>query len=765
LVVLAVLATGCTGGTLHPSFLPDLTPAGDGGPEHARSSAHSTDSDPHALRLEVRPTEIAGPAGTQRVLLATVYDENGQPRRGRRVEWLLEGVGTILAVDESGYLAAKGYKVDSRYAVTFTDYVEHRITRGDGDPHDDFMARPGQSWCVISSAVEGETKVTAYAPGIADWAARTVVVTARWTDTDCQVPPPSSHRAGTEAVLSTRVRRHSDGKPLANYQVRYRLLDGPPVRLGPPTDKPPADAADTLKQAVAVSDSSGVAAVRLAQPEARPGVSRVAVEVVRPPDPDGPNRLETVVYRGETTLEWQAPQLGLSVAGPSAAVVGQEVPFTLTVSSTGSLETPPLTVQQAVPDGWLFVRSDPPAAQEGDRVIWTLAGLGAGRSQELRAVLKPTRTGPVSTDARVSTAEGLSAEARTQTRVSEAQLKLTVSGPPAAAAGDAVNYRFQVSNPGSGPATNVKLTVNFDPGLEHESKLNPLETVIDQLGPGATETVPLTLTARRTGRQVLRVAVGNAAGLADKGECATEVRARQLELALAGPERQYVGRDATWDVTVRNAGEVPLGNVVVRDRLPEGVAFKSATADGRPDAGGEVVWYVPTLAPGESRALKVTGACQKATVRAATAATAAAAGVPEQRAEAVLDVLGVPALHLDLGSTGNPAQVGGTVGYQLRAVNQGSLPAVQVELTAEVPKSLKVLRGTGPGQPKVEGQTLTFPAVASIPPGQSVEYTVEAQALEPGDGRFHAELRSSVLSSPVVAQEATTVLRKVGEAR
>ena len=57
-----------------------------------------------------------------------------------------------------------------------------------------------------------------------------------------------------------------------------------------------------------VSDSTGVATVKLAQAEPKAGVSRFAVEVVRPPDPDGPNTVETVVYRGETTLEWQAPQ-------------------------------------------------------------------------------------------------------------------------------------------------------------------------------------------------------------------------------------------------------------------------------------------------------------------------------------------------------------------------------------------------------------------------------------------------------------------------
>src|SRR5205807_210803 len=161
--------------------------------------------------------EATNPVHTQHVLIATVYDEKGQPRRNRRVEWMLEGVGNNVEVDESGFFPGRGYKVDNKYAVSYTDYCEHRISRGNGNPNDDFVIRPGQTWCVVSSAVEGDTHLTVYAPEIANWDQHKVFVAKHWVDAEWVMPPPAVDRAGTQHVFTTNVIRHTDHQPLANY--------------------------------------------------------------------------------------------------------------------------------------------------------------------------------------------------------------------------------------------------------------------------------------------------------------------------------------------------------------------------------------------------------------------------------------------------------------------------------------------------------------------------------------------------------------------
>ena len=154
---IAAFMAGCFGITQNPSYFPRFLPTGDIVRTHAKppGPGYYANFDPHAVRLEVRPLTATSPVQTQHVLIATVYDEKGKPRRNRRVEWMLEGVGNIVEVDESGLFAGRGYKVDNKYAVSYTDYSEHHITRCNDNPNDDFVIRPGQTWCVITSAVVG----------------------------------------------------------------------------------------------------------------------------------------------------------------------------------------------------------------------------------------------------------------------------------------------------------------------------------------------------------------------------------------------------------------------------------------------------------------------------------------------------------------------------------------------------------------------------------------------------------------------------------
>src|SRR5262245_9543440 len=185
---MALLLVGCFGGTQNPSYFPSLLPTGDIIRTHGKppGRGYFSDFDPHACRLEVRPMEGCVPVRVQQVLIATIYDEKDQPRRKRRVEWIVEGPGNIVEVDESGYLPGRGYKVDNKYAVSYTDYREHTIDRGNDNPADDFCIRPGQSWCVISSAVEGQTTVTVYAPEIHDWDRSRQFVKLQFVDANWQ---------------------------------------------------------------------------------------------------------------------------------------------------------------------------------------------------------------------------------------------------------------------------------------------------------------------------------------------------------------------------------------------------------------------------------------------------------------------------------------------------------------------------------------------------------------------------------------------------
>ena len=78
-----VAFAGCFGISQNPSYFPHLLPTGDIIRTHARPPGLSyfSDFDPHARRLEVRPWTATNPVQTQHVLIATIYDDKGEPRR------------------------------------------------------------------------------------------------------------------------------------------------------------------------------------------------------------------------------------------------------------------------------------------------------------------------------------------------------------------------------------------------------------------------------------------------------------------------------------------------------------------------------------------------------------------------------------------------------------------------------------------------------------------------------------------------------------
>jgi len=226
LVLLAVIGmmTGCASyptkfGVLHGGHITR---------EHAKpmEGGYYQNFDPAAVSLEVIPMESTNPVQTQHILIATVKDANGKPLTGRRVEWMIsEGsVGSIVEVDESGWYNTRGYKVDNRYAVSHTNDGDHVLTRGNDDPKDDVLITKGQTWCVITSPIEGVTNMVVYAPGIFNWDKHKVFVTKTWNDAAWKWPADATNPVGTPHDMEVMVMKHSDGTPIANAIVTFKVV-------------------------------------------------------------------------------------------------------------------------------------------------------------------------------------------------------------------------------------------------------------------------------------------------------------------------------------------------------------------------------------------------------------------------------------------------------------------------------------------------------------------------------------------------------------
>jgi uncharacterized repeat protein (TIGR01451 family) len=773
----AFAACGCFN-SHNPGYFPYYLPGGRIQQEHAKPRLGVfSDFDPKACKLEVVPMNPSAPLGSQMVLVASVLDKDGNPRRSRRVEWMIEGPGQIIEVDEAGVYAGRGYKVDSHYAVSYTGYTSHKITRGNDNPADDVEIAAGQTFCVITSAVPGETIVTVYAPGVFNWSQGRVVSRICWGEGRFKFPEPTAARSGGELILTTSVNRlDQDGPgPLPNYHVRYRVLDSdadnsavlvPKSTSGTTVAMSGANA----KEADAAVGTDGTAAVRLVQRDPKPGMTRIAIEVVKPPE-NGVGA-GSVVARRETTVEWSAPSVQLNVSTPQATGNAGTFKSTVSLQNVGPIDSREAVVRVTLSDGATLARSEPPPVKvEGGAYLFDVPPVAVKKSQDIVLEVKPAKVGPVTVTAEAATVDGLKAENRATTQIESGKLNVHVEAPATALAGERIPVKVAITNSSSVAAEHVTVWARFDDSLSHPSNQNPVELTAGKLAPGETKLLDVPLTAKAAGRYGVRASAtadGNVA--ANSAPVAFDVRRAELKLAATGPKLIYLDQEFTWTVSVANTGEAPVANVVVRSTLPAEVKVTSA---GEGKVGpGSVEWKVGEMKAGEQRNFSLTAVAGKLTDRATLSVvalgdalglqpgTSRPVGDPlEVKAESTVAIAGVPALSLEVATPQGLIDTGKRVTFQVRVKNKGTVSARDIEVLAYAPPEFKTLRGTGPTSATVlPDGSVKFGKVEEVRPGETVTFTVEIEAIKVGDARIRAEVKAAHLTNTLKEEQSTRVV-------
>lgn len=761
---------GCWfGKTANPSYFPYWLPPGDVVQTHAKPPGlgYFADFDPYACKVELRPKVNSVQVGGTQVFIATVFDKEGNARRNRRVEWIVEGPGAILEVDESGYKAGRGYKLTNNYAVSYTDTFEHIIDRGNKNPEDDFVIKPGQTWCIVSSPKEGETKVTAYIPAINNWDNNRVVATTYWLDAAWAPPQPQTARG--RARLVTRVYRASDRRELANYRVRYTVRQGGPAVQFPSTGTMIGEA---------TTNNLGEAAIDLQQTTMEPGRSMIDVEVLKPPNPDvastGPG---VVIFRGETYVDWTGPTIMVNKVGPATVGVGTPFPYTITITNTGTVASDPAMIVDELPDGLQADSATPMFSPNGNRYQWRIQPLNPGQQFTITFNVKAIREGTFNNRVFVVGPDGNKlSEQSTMTTVTKPGLTVDKRGPAKMAQGAVADFQISVTNTGNTPLKDVRLEDVFSQGFiwinnnEGPGKempgVNKLTIPIATLAPGETQTRVLQLRAVQSGR-LTNTVFASAQGVdAKEAVWNVDVTSQNLSLSHYAPKARYVNGRITWRIEVKNENNEAIERVVVRDNLPPEVQIITARQDMTVD-GNTVLWNVGTLQPQEKKVLDIETTAKVVTPQAVSTVVATYGQNLEAKATQTVEIRGVPALLMQAAPVNGkdaPINVGETIRYQIILNNTGSLPIRDIEISIEFDdRILQFNQGTSPdGTPAtVRDKTITFAKLSELIPNdkQSAIFNLEFTGKQPGDGRFIIKRKSALDGpDPVTDEEQIVVL-------
>ncbi len=456
-------------------------------------------------RLEITPSRILAPVGSEVIVKAGICNNDGYLLANQRIEWMLgrEGAGQIVEVGDRGKLDIGRYpwsiprKVDANFAVGFTSPYAECLDRGTPDPNDDVEVRRGDAWVSVTSAAEGTSYVTAYAPDVENWQQRTAAATIYWIDAQWAFPPPATVAAGQSHTLTTVVTRQSDGAPVAGWIVRYRV-EGGSASLG--------YGADQITEMA--TDNQGRASVVITPTDAQSGTTNIAVEVIRPEQAGVAASPRVTLGTGLTSITWSGsatlPPVGApsipttpltpsppaTTPPPATAVpdleitidqitpnplhVGGTVAFTLTITNRGAgparnvtfIDTfSPGLSHPGAAEGTYAIRSapsDPLEIAAGGNYSTTVEfQIVAPGRQEHTVSVNADGAVPASKTAYINVEGGGAA-----TGVgAPPTLRIDVLGPLQHNVGEIATFKIVVENTGAVPATNVQVLSQRDPEL------------------------------------------------------------------------------------------------------------------------------------------------------------------------------------------------------------------------------------------------------------------------------------------------------------
>jgi uncharacterized repeat protein (TIGR01451 family) len=449
----------------------------------------------------------------------------------------------------------------------------------------------------------------------------------------------------------------------------------------------------------------------------------------------------------------QTPHLELEKIAPDEVQVGKPARFELRVRNSGTAAAHDVTIQDEIPQGARLLGTTPQASR-GSRgeLVWAIGTLQAGAETTVRLELLPMTEGELGSVARVRFA----AEASVRTRATKPQLALVVEVPTEVMIGEMLPLKIRVSNPGSGVATDVVLNEHVPAALQHEAGPE-LEYEIGTLAPGETREIELELKTVKPGPVLNMLSVRGAGQLHVEHRSPLTVLAPALDVALEGPKRRYLDRQASYTVWVSNPGTANAEEVELSAVLPAGLEFVSANNAGQYDpATRRVQWLLEELPPNQKGSVVLNVLPVETGEQPLRVSGSAKRGLSAEKQESLM-IEGLSAILFQVADVADPIEVGGETSYEIRVVNQGSKAATNVQIVAFVPGEMRPTAAEGPTAYRIDGQQVLFQPLSKLAPKADTTFRIRVQGLAPGDLRIRVQLTSDDIRTPITKEESTRV--------
>ncbi|MCW2120516.1 Ig-like domain-containing protein, partial [Flavobacterium sp. 7A] len=397
---------------------------------------------------------------------------------------------------------------------------------------------------------------------------------------------------------------------------------------------------------------------------------------------------------------------------------GDIVKYTLTVVNKGPSTATGVNLTDNLPAGLVYVShfATGGTVNTYSGGLWTIGNINIGSSAILVIDARVTAAGTVAQTPIVNTATAASGNESDPTTVgddltepitvtsSDLVTEKTVSNSNPSET-ETITYTIKVTNNGPSPATAVRVTDILPIGVTYIGNNlggdynygSGLWTVGD-IAVGATKVLNIDVTpnpgtAGKTIVNTTTAAKGNQSDPTTLGDDLNEsiVVQNSADIVLTkivDNNTPNIGDIITYTVTVTNKGSIDVTNLVIKDKLPGGLTFFSAT----PGIGvwSEPNWTIGTLLPGEKGTIilkAIVGLDQGGRVLLNTVTNTQDQFDSNTTRDDPSESLTVTGLDLGVLKTvsNETPNVGETITYSIKVTNNGFSDATSVAITDRLP--------------------------------------------------------------------------------
>ena len=322
---------------------------------------------------------------------------------------------------------------------------------------------------------------------------------------------------------------------------------------------------------------------------------------------------------------------------------------------------------------------------------------------------------------------------------------------------DNVDLEIRVSNTGSGTTSDVVVEAKLPEGLSYEGR-SVFRHNVGTLKAGERKKFNAPLKVHAPGRYAVQATAKSNNGMStDAATVTLTARESDLQVQTAGPSEEYLGIPVEYEILVRNDGSATAREVKIESVVPTGAELVDASSGGKLD-GNLVHWEITELPAGQTALFRVRYESQDGGVMR-NVVTAKSLCSSDTTAIARTKLRGVASMVVEVVDTEDPIKVGDEEVYKIRVTNQGSAPETNVMVECTIPGEMRLVSANGASETNGNGRSddIYFRPLRELKAGETAEWEVKVQRIQPGDLRFAVTVDSDQHNRPVRETEATRV--------